>query len=212
MSNSTGCPSINAQKSAQANFWNKHGNHHRMGWAVAGTCASLTVLITIYSVARHARNYRVPAQQRQIMRILYMPPIFAIISFFSYRYFRDYTYYAVSEILYEAIVVAAFMMLLIELFAATSHTGNSQDALIQKDKTKLPLPFCFWRYRPTKDYFMHSMKWSVMQYTIIQPIISMISIATQWFNLLCLSSYSPKFANLWLTIFSTMSNELLFMD
>ena len=35
------------------------------------------------------------------------------------------------------------MMLLIELFASTSHTGTSQDALIQKDKQKLPLPVSY---------------------------------------------------------------------
>lgn len=27
-----------------------------------------------------------------------MPPVYAIISFFSYRYFRDYTYYSLIEV------------------------------------------------------------------------------------------------------------------
>ena len=31
------------------------------------------------------------------LRILYMPPVYAIISFFSYRYFRSYTYYSFVE-------------------------------------------------------------------------------------------------------------------
>jgi hypothetical protein len=31
------------------------------------------------------------------IRILYMPPIYAIISFFSYRFFRSYTYYSLAE-------------------------------------------------------------------------------------------------------------------
>lgn len=31
------------------------------------------------------------------LRILYMPPVYALISFFSYRYFRDYTYYDLVE-------------------------------------------------------------------------------------------------------------------
>lgn len=32
------------------------------------------------------------------LRILYMPPVYAVISFFSYRYFRSYTYYALIEV------------------------------------------------------------------------------------------------------------------
>ena len=32
------------------------------------------------------------------IRVLYMPPVYAIISFFSYRFFRDYTYYSLIRI------------------------------------------------------------------------------------------------------------------
>jgi len=32
------------------------------------------------------------------LRILYMPPIYAIISFCSYRFYRDYTYYSFIQI------------------------------------------------------------------------------------------------------------------
>lgn len=31
------------------------------------------------------------------LRVLYMPPVYALISFFSYRFFRDYTYYDLIE-------------------------------------------------------------------------------------------------------------------
>ena len=31
------------------------------------------------------------------LRILYMPPVYAVISFLSYRFFRDYTYYDLIE-------------------------------------------------------------------------------------------------------------------
>ena len=32
------------------------------------------------------------------LRILYMPPVYAIISFLSYRFFRSYTYYSFIEV------------------------------------------------------------------------------------------------------------------
>jgi hypothetical protein len=66
------------------------------------------------------RNYTNRAEQRQMyasldlsrsqvlnplsgdhfpsIRILYMPAVFAIISFFSYRFYRNYTYYALVPV------------------------------------------------------------------------------------------------------------------
>lgn len=31
------------------------------------------------------------------LRVLYMPLVYAVVSFFSYRYFRSYTYYSLAE-------------------------------------------------------------------------------------------------------------------
>lgn len=44
------------------------------------------------------RHYTCPPEQRQILRIIYMPPIYAVISFLSYRFFRSYTYYDLIEV------------------------------------------------------------------------------------------------------------------
>jgi hypothetical protein len=38
-----------------------------------------------------------------------MPPVYAIISFFSYRFFRKYTYYALVEVAYESVTLSAFL-------------------------------------------------------------------------------------------------------
>ncbi|CAG7850779.1 SubName: Full=Uncharacterized protein {ECO:0000313/EMBL:CCA73435.1} [Serendipita indica DSM 11827] len=166
------CAEDNTAAIDQSSFWDENGIHwtyHRIGWAIAGGCAILTVIITIFSVLGHARHYYVRAEQRQIIRILYMPAVFAIISFFSYRFFRDYVYYSLVEIIYEAFVISAFLLLIIQYVAATAASRTAEDALARKDKTKLPIPCCCLRYRPTKPYFMYTLKWSVMQYTIIRP-------------------------------------------
>jgi hypothetical protein len=43
------------------------------------------------------------------IRILYMPPVYAVVSFFSYRFFHAYTYYALVEVVYESVTLSAFM-------------------------------------------------------------------------------------------------------
>jgi len=158
-----------------------------------------TVAISIVSVMQHCRNYTRPREQRQILRILYMPPIYAIIAFFSYRFFRDYTYYALVQTTYEAVTLSAFLFLIIEYVADTSTGLKPENAVARKDKQPLPFPFCFWRYRPTKPYFMHTIRWSVLQYVIIRPLGTIAGIICERFNVLCeTAGYNVHFAAVWI--------------
>ncbi|KAF8184088.1 DUF300-domain-containing protein [Mycena galopus ATCC 62051] len=198
------CPSDNAVAIDQSGFWDPgksiDWDQHRIGWAIAGGCSLVTVIITCISVFQHARNYTVPREQRQIIRILYMPPVYAIISFFSYRFFRNYTYYSMIYVAYEAVTISAFLLLIIEYVAATAVGHHAEEAMVRKDKRPLPIPFCCWRYRPTKAYFMYTVKWSVLQYVIVRPAISIAAIVCEKFNVLCESqSHDPRFASVYLS-------------
>ncbi|KZT32287.1 DUF300-domain-containing protein [Sistotremastrum suecicum HHB10207 ss-3] len=194
------CADDNTQAVEQDDFWStlEHGGHlqaHQIGWLIAGACTVVAVVIALINIFRHARNYLVPAEQRQILRILYMPPIFGIISFFSYRYFREYVYYELIQIIYEAITIAAFFLLIVEFVAATASDNRAEMALMRKDKKALPLPFCCFRFRPTKPYFMYTIKWAVLQYVIVRPLVSLAGIITNAEGLYCESGgYNIHFA------------------
>jgi len=203
------CPSDNTQAVDQSSFWSSSGSHwdaHRVGWLISGICAAVTVAISLVSVLMHCFNYHNPAEQRQVLRILYMPPIYAVISFFSYRYFRSYTYYDLIETAYESITLSAFMLLLIQYVAATAAGNDVNNAIARKDKKSLPLPFCCWRYRPTKAYFMYTVKWSVLQYVIIRPLLSIIGIICQRKGVLCEGgSWSLHTAKAYITVIDGIS-------
>jgi len=207
MGNST-CPDTNTAEVDQSTFWSKgniHWDTHRIGWVIAGACACVTVVISVISISRHALNYRVRDEQRQIIRILYMPPVYAIISFLSYRFFRDYTYYSLVEVVYESITLGAFLLLLIQYVAATGHGHSAEAALARKDKEPLPFPLCCWRYRPIKPGFMHAVKWSVLQYTIVRPAISIAGIICQAYDVLCEESWNYRHASVYLTAIDFVS-------
>ncbi|KAJ7482543.1 DUF300-domain-containing protein [Mycena latifolia] len=198
------CPTDNATAIDQSGFWDPGTgivwDHHRIGWAISGGCAVLTVIITCISVLQHCRNYTAPREQRQVIRILYMPPVYAVISFFSYRYFRSYTYYSLIYVAYEAVTISAFLLLIIEYVAATAAGHSAERALARKDKRPLPMPFCCWRYRPTKAYFMYTVKWSVLQYVLVRPAVSIVGIICERFGVLCESEgYNPHFASVYLS-------------
>lgn len=135
-----------------------------------------------------------------------MPPVYAIIAFFSYRFFRSYTYYSFIQIAYEAITLSAFLLLIIEFVAQTATGYSANSALERKDKRALPMPFCCWRYRPTKAYFMYTVKWSVLQYVIIRPLASIAGIISEHYHVLCHSEgYTWRYAALWIEIVNFIS-------
>lgn len=161
----------------------------------------------------HATNYYRPKEQRQVLRILLMPAVYSIVSFFSYRYFRAYTYYNLVLVVYEAIVIAAFLMLLLQFIGgsdsqqrqalmdkekSTSILALSSDSWLMLDAGKIPFPFCCIRYRPSKPYFLHVLRFSVLQYSIFRPLISVIGVITEYYNVLCPTVYSIYFAAVWL--------------
>ncbi|KDQ26226.1 hypothetical protein PLEOSDRAFT_1067086 [Pleurotus ostreatus PC15] len=203
------CAAENAASVDQSHFWdgeNLNWEAHRIGWAIAGGCAVLTLIITTLSVGQHCRSYTNPAEQRQILRILYMPAIYAIISFFSYRFFRSYTYYSLVEIAYEAITLSAFLLLIIEYVAATASGHDAHAAIERKDKSPLPIPFCCWRYRPTKAYFMYTVKWSVLQYVIIRPACSVAGIICEKMGVLCeAEGFDPRYARVYIEAINFVS-------
>ncbi|GAA5948722.1 hypothetical protein JCM21900_005273 [Sporobolomyces salmonicolor] len=190
------CPAENTAGTEQSSFLDGRWDAHETGWVIAGVTAAVSTVITLFTVFMHARNYYVPKEQRQIIRILFMPAVYAVVSFFSYRFFRSYTYYSVSVVVYESLVLAAFLMLLLQ------YIGDSSDEqkalLMQKEKRKIPIPFCCIRFRPSKPYFLHALKWSVLQYSLIRPLISIAEIICEAYGVLCPTQYSVYYAEVYL--------------
>ncbi|WRT66011.1 uncharacterized protein IL334_002962 [Kwoniella shivajii] len=197
------CPSTNSNitDTSEDVFFSPDGIHwdaHRIGWAVAGGCAALTTLITLFNLTMHAIRYQHPPAQRQVMRVLLMPAVYSIVSFFSYRYYREYEYYILAETAYEAITLSAFLMLLMELVTMGTTDQDIKTALAEKDKKKFPFPFNFWRFRASKPYFWHALSFSVMQYVILRPLISVIGIICLYYGVLCPDEYSIHYAEVYL--------------
>jgi hypothetical protein len=93
--NST-CPVENTAAIDQSSFWDgrfvpllllfhadslTRASHswdaHEIGWLIAGVTAAVSTVITFYNVWLHARNYYKPKEQRQVIRILFMPAVYA---------------------------------------------------------------------------------------------------------------------------------------
>ncbi|KNZ55404.1 uncharacterized protein VP01_2692g2 [Puccinia sorghi] len=223
------CNATNTEVTDESNFFSENSinwDAHRIGWVIAGSMTILTIIISTYTVCQHTRHYHRPAEQRQIIRIILMPPVYAVISFFSYRFFRAFTYYHLVETVsetrlrtkketrptcspigfvvyhqtnkqvYEAFAISAFLFLLVQYIG--NAPASQRTILANAPKRSVPFPFCFWRYRPSKPYFLHAIKWLVLQYCIFRPLITIVGIICEANNVLCATEYSIYFAQVYL--------------
>ncbi|CUA70458.1 Transmembrane protein 184 homolog DDB_G0279555 [Dictyostelium discoideum] [Rhizoctonia solani] len=151
----------------------------RVGSIVSGIFVVITIIVTCINVTRHTRNYRAPKEQRQII--------------------PSFSYLSLIYVVYEVIALSAFLYLMIQ-YVANAAAGSIEEALSNKDKTRLPAPWCCFRFRPTKASFIHMVKWLVLQFVVFKPIIAIISIILYAVGLMCPSSTSATEPNLWLGI------------
>ncbi|POW07888.1 hypothetical protein PSTT_07923 [Puccinia striiformis] len=220
------CNATNTAVKDESDFFSENSinwDAHRIGWVIAGSMSILSIIISAYTIHQHATHYHRPLEQRQIIRIILMPPVYgkitllpahalmtkeayitrstAVISFFSYRFFRAFTYYHLVETVYEAFAIGAFLFLLVQYIG--NAPASQRVILSNAPKASVPFPFCFWRYRPSKPYFLHAIKWLVLQYCIFRPLITIVGIICEANHVLCATQYSVYFC-------SSLSGSMVF--
>ena len=57
---------------------------HQVGFVLSALFAIIACLISFWLISKHLMYYNEPRQQRYIVRILFMVPVYAIVSWLSY--------------------------------------------------------------------------------------------------------------------------------
>ncbi|KAF8961776.1 hypothetical protein BGZ46_001296 [Entomortierella lignicola] len=179
------------------------GKRHIIGWVFSGTCALIATLVSLHLIYRHAKNYNKPSEQRHIMRIVLMIPVYAIISFLSFRFYRESIYYETIRDCYEAFVIYSFFILLL------TYLGDDDEAQRSKitgpDKRKLLYPLNCFYYNPLNENFLHYMKYGILQYTAIKPLCTFAAVVLEYYGLYCETVYDFHFGMVYLTIIDFIS-------
>ncbi|KAF7295641.1 hypothetical protein MIND_01104300 [Mycena indigotica] len=142
---------------------------------VAGICTLVAVIASGMSIHFHLRNYRKPALQRMVIRIMIMVPLYAIsslISLFSLdaAFFID----AIRDI-YEAFVIYCFFVLLL------SYLGGERSLLIMlhgrppKDPV-FPVSLFKREIDVSDPYMFLFLKRGILQYVQVKPILAIATL------------------------------------
>ena len=113
------------------------------GKGIAGACTWAAILITCHQIYEYLRYYTNPAEQRWIVRILFIVPVYAFQSWISLLFFSHdnlYVYFNAVRDCYEAFVIYNFLCLCYEYLGGEGREtscrrfeGNPSRAIGQPD-------------------------------------------------------------------------------
>lgn len=136
-----------------------------------GVLTFLSCAISFYLIYQHVNNYTRPPQQRYIVRIVIMVPIYAVLSYISLFIYEYQTYLAIFRDCYEAYALYQFFALCIEY---ANGWKNMEAAFATKPERKCLEPFCCIKTKPDGDLLRWCQR-GILQYTLIRPITTIAS-------------------------------------
>ena len=176
---------------------------HDVGWIICGFFSLIATTASFWLVWKHLTYYTCPQQQRHIVRMLFMVPIYAIVSTLSYVFYHEAIYYQTIRDCYEAVVITSFFNLLLQYVGDTP--AEQHEVFRQVKLKKWFFPLGFWKYRPSGLHFLWLMKICILQYAIVRPVCTLAAVGLQYFGLYCLESWEPVFGHIWISVTISIS-------
>ncbi|CAD6884608.1 unnamed protein product [Tilletia laevis] len=176
---------------------------HDVGWLVCGFLSLIATVTSLWLVLKHLKYYTCPQQQRHIVRMLFMVPIYSLVSFASYLFYEEALYYQVVRDCYEAVTITSFFLLLLQYVGDTPEEQNVVFRKVQLKSWFFPLGS--WKYRPDGLKFLWLMKICILQYAVLRPLCTLATVGMQYFGLYCVESWMPWFGHIWVALTITVS-------
>lgn len=177
-------PEENCYLNSSADIQESDDGHlelHEYAWIATAIAMAFSVALSVYLVYKHCTNYTSKYQQRFIVRILLMVPIYAMDSFMSFRVYTLAIYFDLLRDTYEAFVINTFFCLLIEYSGGYQHV---KEHLAQKEKVKLIFPLNCISVKPKRG-MLRWLKRLTLQYVVLRPLLSLCAVILQSVNLYC---------------------------
>ncbi|KAK1624615.1 organic solute transporter Ostalpha-domain-containing protein, partial [Colletotrichum phormii] len=176
------------------------------GATIVACCA------TAYLIFRHASNYTKPKEQKQIIRILLMVPVYSIACTLSIIFYKKQVYIGSVYEFYESLVIASFFLLLCQLLHPDLNTLRRVFNLVEPKKWLNPTRF-FVKHvgRNKKGQTEDGLKWfniiwfDVFQFCTVKFFGALTKCITEAADVYCKESKDPSHARIWVMVIEILS-------
>ncbi|XP_076030653.1 transmembrane endosomal protein isoform X2 [Oratosquilla oratoria] len=150
---------------------------------ISGVFIWAALLITCHQIYQHLRYYSNPSEQRWIVRILFIVPIYAFDSWLSLLFFNNdnyYVYFDTARDCYEAFVIYNFLSLCYEYLGGE---GNIMSEIRGKPiRSSCMYGTCCLIGKTYTIGFLRFCKQATLQFCFVKPIMAFITTILQSFG------------------------------
>ncbi|ELK34990.1 Casein kinase I isoform epsilon [Myotis davidii] len=177
--------------------------------AISGFFVWTALLITCHQIYMHLRCYSCPNEQRYIVRILFIVPIYAFDSWLSLLFFTNdqyYVYFGTVRDCYEALVIYNFLSLCYEYLGGESSI-MSEIRGKPIESSCMYGTCCLWG----KTYsigFLRFCKQATLQFCVVKPLMAVSTVVLQAFGKYRDGDFDVASGYLYVTIIYNVSVSL----
>ncbi|KAK4282659.1 hypothetical protein QN277_014008 [Acacia crassicarpa] len=170
---------------------------------VAFFCTGGAIALAVLHIYKHLLNYTEPTYQRFIVRIIFMVPVYALMSFLCLILPDSSIYFNSVREVYEAWVIYNFLTLCLEWVGGPGSVVISLSGRILKPSWYLMT--CCLPPIPLDGRFIRKCKQGCLQFVILKPFLVAITLILYAKGKYKDGNFSPKQSYLYLTIIYTIS-------
>ncbi|KAK2577028.1 hypothetical protein KPH14_011988 [Odynerus spinipes] len=181
----------------------------RAAQSIAGAFVCLALFLTCQQIYQHLRWYTNPTEQRWIVRILFIVPIYATYSWVSLLFFNSesyYVYFFTVRDCYEAFVIYNFLSLCYEYLGGE---GNIMSEIRGKPiRSNCLYGTCCLVGKTYTIGFLRFCKQATLQFCLVKPVMAFVIIFLQAFGHYRDGDWSPDGGYIYITVIYNISVSL----
>ncbi|KAF5259820.1 hypothetical protein FOXYS1_9551 [Fusarium oxysporum] len=178
---------------------------------IAALSCLVACLVSAYLIYKHAQNFTKPSQQRQVIRILFMVPVYSIACVCSILFYRYHIYIAATYEFYESLVIAAFFLLLCQLLHVNMTSLQADLAGLQPKPWIPPIRLVAYCFGNRTGKASDGQRWfnticvGILQFCIVKFLGALVKCTTEAAGVYCEESNNASHAKIWVMVIEMMS-------
>lgn len=173
---------------------------------IAAICTSGAVVLALWHIYMHLMNYTEPTYQRYTVRIIFMVPVYAMMSFLSLVLREKSIYFSSIRDIYEAWVIYNFLSLCLAWVGGPGAVVISLSGRLLKPSWHLMT--CCIPAIPLDGRFIRRCKQGGLQFVILKPVLVAVTFFLYSKGKYEDGNFSAKQGYLYVTIIYTISYSL----
>ncbi|XP_033840343.1 transmembrane protein 184ba [Periophthalmus magnuspinnatus] len=177
--------------------------------ALSGFFVWTALILTCHQIYMHLRFYTSPHEQRHIVRILFIVPIYAFDSWLSLLFFTNdqyYVYFGTVRDCYEAFVIYNFLSLCYEYLGGESVIMSEIRG--KSIESSCMYGTCCLRGKAYSIGFLRFCKQATLQFCVVKPLMAIITVVLQAYGKYKDGDFNVASGYLYVTIINNISVSL----